>query len=135
MQAPSATGPAHTELPGAALGILAILETVMLAALMTRTPPHPPIDVIPFAMAPFLGVSIAMAVAALMLGGVNSTHGRIASISAGALALLSFGPQKWIDPMIGRIWPAVLLGQLAVAVIVVAAVASQRAVTKSRNQP
>ena len=68
-------------------------------------------------MAPFLGASIAVTVAALMLGGVDSLIGRVTSATAVLLALLSFGPQKWLDPSIGRIWPAVLLAQVAVVVI------------------
>jgi len=117
------TVPAQYTASHTALVVLAILETVMLASLLTRTPPHPAIDVVPFAMAPFLGVSIAVTVAAAMLGSADSLQGRIASLAAGALALLSFGPQKWFDLTIGRIWPAVLLGQLAVAVIAVSAIA------------
>ena len=58
-----------------------------------------------------------VAVAAYLLGGTAHWIGRAASVAAGLLAALSFGPQKWFDPAIGRIWPAVLLAQIAILVI------------------
>ncbi|WP_419910175.1 hypothetical protein [Hoeflea sp.] len=104
----------------AALGILAVLQTTMLGALFTETVPHPPLNVAPFALGPFLGSSIAIAIAAIMLGSDRGRAGRILSALAALLALISFGPQKWIDPAIGQIWPAVLLGEIAVIVIAIA---------------
>jgi len=35
------------------------------------------------------------------------------------MALISFGPQKYFDPELAAIWPAVLAGQVAVAAILV----------------
>ncbi len=110
----------------ASLGILLVLQAVMLAALFTQTEPHPPIAVAPFALGPFLGASLAMAVAALVLGTSAARAGQVASLIAAALALVSFGPQKWIDPAISQIWPAVLLGEIAVVASALACIASIR---------
>lgn len=119
-----------TPLSTAALAILAVLESVMMAALLTRTPPHPPLEVAPFALMPFLAASIAMTVAAIILGASSTRDGRLATFAAVALALGSFGPQKWIDPNIGRIWPAVVLAELAMLVLAVELVRPQ---AKSRQ--
>jgi len=45
----------------------------------------------------------------------------VLSVIVVLLAMVSFGPQKWIDPAIGQIWPAVLLGELAACVLIVQA--------------
>jgi len=91
----------------------------MLSALFTQTIPHPPLTVPPFALGPFLGAALSVAVAAMILGGTTSLNGSAVSSVAALLALVSYGPQKWFDPAIGQIWPAVLLGQLAVIVVMV----------------
>ncbi len=98
----------------AALATLIVLQAVMLAALFTQTPPHPPIAVAPFALGPFLGGSLAVAFASFFLGSTTTRGGRATALLAGVLALVSFGPQKWVDPAIDQIWPAVLLGEIAV---------------------
>ncbi|UFN49014.1 hypothetical protein LPC08_23965 [Roseomonas sp. OT10] len=97
----------------AALAALIVLQAVMLAALYSRTPPYPPESVPLFALGPFLGAALAVAVAALTLGAATTRAGAVLTVLAAGLALVSFGPQKWLDPGIGLIWPAVLLGQLA----------------------
>lgn len=104
----------------ASLGVLLVLQIVMLAALFTETPLHPPLAIPLFGLGPFLGASIAVAVAAFQLGDATTRAGRVASLLAGALALLSFGPQKWFDPAFGGIWPAVVLAQLAIIALVLA---------------
>lgn len=104
----------------ASLGVLLVLQIVMLAALFARTPPHPPLAIPLFGLGPFLGASIAVAVAALQLGDAATRAGRVASLAAAALALLSFGPQKWFDPAFGGIWPAVVLAELAIIALVLA---------------
>ena len=101
----------------AALAALIILQGVMLAALFTQTPPHPTLTIPLFALGPFLGAALAVGVAAIILGASTSNAGRGAAMLAAAMALISFGPQKWIDPSIGQIWPAILFGQIAVIVI------------------
>lgn len=101
---------------------LAVLQTVMLTAMFTGTQPHPPFTIPFFAMGPFLGAAIAFAIAALMTGGETTPLGRILALAAAALALLSFGPQKWFDAQFPLIWPAVITAQLAVVAIVWGAV-------------
>jgi hypothetical protein len=110
----------------AALSTLVILQLTMLAALFTQTPPHPPLAVAPFALGPFLGAAISMAVAAIVLGATRTGLGTAVSVLAAVLALVSYGPQKWIDPAIGQIWPAVLLGEIAAASLLVDAVMTRR---------
>ncbi|MEO1275633.1 MAG: hypothetical protein AAFV96_09645 [Pseudomonadota bacterium] len=111
----------------AALATLIILQVVMLAALMTETAPHPPLAVAPFAMAPFLGASISAAVAAMILE-AESLAGRILGGAAAAMALVSYGPQKYLDAAIPQVWPAVVAGQIAAAVILVAALRRRQTV-------
>lgn len=101
----------------AALTIFIVLQGIMLAALFTQTPPHPPLKVEPFALAPFLAASISLAAAALVLGAENRL-GVLTAMLATLLALVSYGPQKWFDPVFGEIWPAVIVGQIAAAGVV-----------------
>jgi len=99
----------------AALSVLVILQTIMLANLYAGVPPHPPVAVAPFAISPFLAVAIGIAVAAFQLA-----HRRVGRALAGlatALALVSFGPQKYVDPAFPQIWPAVLTAQIATVAI------------------
>lgn len=104
----------------AAIAMLIVLQVVMLLALLTKTPPHPPEAVAPFAIGPFLGASMALAVAALILGPTQSWTGRGFSIAAALCALVSYGPQKYLDTQFSLIWPAVVLGQIAVLVLGIA---------------
>lgn len=113
--------PSDKSVPQAALIVLIILQVTMLGALFSKTVPHPPLAIAPFALGPFLGASIAVAAAALALGSMASRAGTIVALGACVLGLLSLGPQKWIDPNIARIWPAVLLGQIAVAALIYSA--------------
>jgi len=108
----------HQTQSHAALAVLIILQLTMLGSLFTQTAPHPPLAIPLFALGPFLGAALAIAIAALILGGTTSRSGAITSIIAAVLALISFGPQKWLDPMIGQIWPAVLLGEIAAVILV-----------------
>ncbi|MCB1422520.1 MAG: hypothetical protein KDJ69_08655 [Nitratireductor sp.] len=102
------------ELGRQGLVILAVLQLLMLAALYTRTEPHPPLVIPLFALAPFLSASIALAVAGLLV------PGRWLSVAASITALISFGPQKWFDASFPQIWPAVILAQIAVAMVTIA---------------
>lgn len=113
--------PADKSVSQAALIVLIVLQVTMLGALFTQTVPHPPLAIAPFALGPFLGTSIAVAAAALMLGPTRSKTGTVVALLACLLALLSLGPQKWIDPNIAQIWPAVLLGQIAASALVYSA--------------
>ena len=103
----------------AALSVLIILQLVMLGALYARVPPHPPATIPLFAIAPFLAVALATAAAALIVGPVAGRMGRALSLLAALMALLSFGPQKYLDPQFPLIWPAVLAAQVAVIAVFV----------------
>lgn len=103
----------------AALVALSTLQLVMLGALFSQTPPHPPLAVAPFALGPFLGAAVALALSGALLGSTSTRIGTVTALLAVAFALVSFGPHKWFDPAFAQIWPAVVLGQAAsVAVIV-----------------
>jgi hypothetical protein len=99
----------------AALACLIVLQTVMLASLYAGVAPHPPMATPLFGIGPFLGAALSAAVAALILG--PSGAGRALAGLAAVAALVSFGPQKYLDPQIGLIWPAVLAGQVAAGAI------------------
>ena len=101
----------------AALVALIILHLVMLGALYAKVPPHPPATIPLFAIAPFLAVAIATASAALIIGPLHGRTGRGLSLLAALMAMLSFGPQKYVDPQFPLIWPAVLAAQAAVLAV------------------
>ncbi len=118
---PDQTNPTRQPVPAVSAGVivLLVLTVVMLLALLTRTPPHPPLEVPLFALGPFLGASLAVGAAALYLLGQASRHGVAVAILFALTALVSFGPQKYLDPNLSLIWPTVVAGQAAVAVILV----------------
>ncbi|GGF42340.1 hypothetical protein SAMN05216376_10516 [Mameliella alba] len=100
----------------AALATLFILQAVMLGALYAGVPPHPPQAIPLFAMAPFLGAALGLCAAAYLLADQSRTGGVLAALAALA-ALVSFGPQKYVDPAFPMIWPAVVTAQAACAVL------------------
>jgi len=99
----------------AGLLILVVLQLLMIAALYTKTTPHPPLTIPLFALGPFISMSIALAVTAFYLDEGRLMKGL--TVVACLTALVSYGPHKWFDAAIGQIWPAVLLAQLAVLAI------------------
>lgn len=101
---------------------LVVLTGVMLLSLFSRTVPHPPLEVAPFALAPFLGASLAIGMAALFVGCRNARSGQALAIAFALTAVVSFGPQKYIDPTFSRIWPAVVTAQVAIVIVLVQAV-------------
>ncbi len=103
----------------AAVAILLVLTSVMLLAMFTRTEPHPPFEVTPFALGPFLAASLAMGTAAYVLIARGAQAGIWIALLFALTALVSYGPQKYFDPAFSRIWPAVILAQAAVAAIFV----------------
>lgn len=111
----------------AALLVLVVLQLVMLGSLFAQLPPHPPRTIPFFALGPFLGASVAIAAAAMVLGAAGTGAGKVMSLVAAAAALISFGPQKWLDPAIGEIWPAVLVAQIAVLVLIAATCPGRKA--------
>jgi hypothetical protein len=103
----------------AALVTLVLLQVIMMSALYAGIRPHPPVATPLFGMAPFLGASVSIAISALIVQPLTSAAGRTLSVLAGGMALVSFGPQKYLDAQFGLIWPAVILGQIAAVVIFV----------------
>ena len=101
----------------AAMISLMVLTGVMLLSLFTRTAPHPPLEVAPFALAPFLGASLAIGAAALCASRHGARHAGLLAALFIVTVLVSFGPQKYFDPAFPRIWPAVLTAQAAVLVL------------------
>lgn len=110
----------------AAIIVLLVLTGVMLLALFSSTAPHPPLEVPPFALGPFLGASLAIGAAAFHLVHRRARHGGTLAFLFSLTALVSFGPQKYFDPVFPRIWPAAITAQIAVIVIVVCCVVAFR---------
>jgi hypothetical protein len=77
-------------------------------------------------MAPFVGVSVAVAVAAAICGPKHRIGAGLC-IAAAVLAALSFGPQKYFDAQIALVWPAVVTGQVAIVAVIYATITSRRA--------
>lgn len=100
----------HHHVVGAAMIVLLVITGVMLLALVTRTPLEVSLEVPPFALGPFLGASLAIGAAALDLIRRDARHGTALAVLFALTALVSFGPQKYADPAISRIWPAVIIG-------------------------
>ncbi len=105
----------------AALATLIILQAIMLMALFADVAPHPPAAVAPFGIGPFIGVAISAAAAALILD-PSTRSGAASAVIAGVLALVSFGPQKYVDAQFPLIWPAVITAQIAIITIFAQAV-------------
>ncbi|SPF80613.1 hypothetical protein [Pseudoprimorskyibacter insulae] len=100
-----------------ALAALILLQGVMLAALFAGVQPHPPAAIAPFGMAPFLAVSISVALAAYRHAETGGKSAAALAVLAAILALVSFGPQKYFDPAFGQVWPAVIGAQIACVII------------------
>ncbi|MEM7718760.1 MAG: hypothetical protein AAF222_06115 [Pseudomonadota bacterium] len=113
----------------AALLALAVLQSVMLASLFAGVAPHPPAEVVPFGMAPFLAASLSAVLAAMVLGAPSTAAGRAMTTVAILLALVSFGPQKLLDPTFSRIYPAVFTAWIAIATLVIQMVREARSGT------
>lgn len=107
------TSMTQARLPYAALTTLILVQLIMLVSLFAGLAPHPPRTIPFFAMAPFLSVSMAVAASAMIIGPLAGKLGKSLTVLAALCALISYGPQKWIDPVIGEIWPAVLAGEIA----------------------
>lgn len=109
--------PLDRSLLPAALIMIAVLHSIMLAALFYGVAPHPPRTIVLFAMAPFLAVVIGCALCALRQLAHDAAGARSLSGIAAALTLLSFGPQKYLDTALPEIWPAVLTAQVCVVIV------------------
>ena len=98
------------------LAMLIILQAIMLAALFAGVEPHPPTKIPLGAIAPILAAGFATAAAGIMLRPTSSL-GRLFALVAVILAMLSFGPQKYLNEQFYLIWPAVVLGQLSALMV------------------
>ena len=97
--------------------MLLVLTGSMWLAMSTRTAPHPPLDGTPFALGPFLAASLAIGTAAHVLVARGASYAMaIASLFALAPPV-SCEPQEYVDAAISRTWPAVIVAQIAIAVI------------------
>ncbi len=101
----------------AAVATILVLTGAMLLAMFTRTEPHPPLEVAPFALGPFLAASLAIGAAAYGLAVRGMRFAMTVALLFALTALVSYGPQKYVDPAFPRIWPAVIVAQVAIAVI------------------
>ena len=110
----------------AALTTLVILQLVMLSALYAGIPPHPPVSTPLFGIAPFVAAALSAAIAAMIVGPLRGTGGRALCVLAAIMALVSFGPQKYLDAQIDLIWPAVVAGQIAALYLLVQTARSVR---------
>ncbi|WP_299347356.1 hypothetical protein [uncultured Maritalea sp.] len=99
--------------------MLIVLQLTMIFSLFFKVPPHPPIAIPISGIGPLIGVSIGVALMAILIDPAKDRVARILSVIAVALALISYGPHKYIDPQFPLIWPAVIAAQLASLVILV----------------
>ena len=111
--------PARTRQANAALSALIILQLTMLGALFAQSVPHPPATIPLFGIAPFLAAALSAAAAAIIIGPLETAAGRVLSVLAALMALLSYGPQKYLDAQFALIWPAVIAGQIAAVAVIV----------------
>ena len=100
-----------------AVATLLVLTGAMQLAMFTRTEPHPPLEVEPFALGPFLAASLATGAAAHGLAIRGARFAMAVALLFALTALASYGPQKYVDPAFPKIWPAVIVAQVAIAVI------------------
>ena len=110
----------------AALSVLIVLQMIMLSALYAGIKPHPPVATPLFGIAPFIGASIAAALAAIIMTPATR-GGRVLSVLAALMAAASFGPQKYFVPEFPLIWPAVIGAQIAIVTIIANVVSHRRA--------
>jgi len=95
------------------LTMLIALQLTMIFSLFFKVPPHPPIAIPISGIGPLIGVSVGVALMAILIDPAKDRVARILSVVAVALALISYGPQKYIDPQFPLIWPAVIAAQMA----------------------
>ncbi len=83
------------------------LQTVMLASLLTQTPPHPPLE-----LGPLFGAILALGGFTLVLLLFGWRSGYIAAGASALLAMISYGPHKLFMGEDPAILPAVVAGFL-----------------------
>ena len=117
MQKQTGRGQAGDSYTAAAIFALLVLTGAMLLAMFTRSEPHPPLEVEPFSLGPFLAASLAIGTAAYGLVVRGTRFAMAIALLFMLTALASYGPQKYVDPAFPKIWPAVIVAQVAMAVI------------------
>ncbi len=122
MQEQPNTSQAGSGYTSTAIVALLVLTSAMLLALFTRIEPHLPLEVEPVALGPFLAASLATGAAAYGLVVRGMRFAMAIALLFALTALVSYGPQKYFDPAFPKIWPAVIVAQLAIAVILCRAV-------------
>ena len=106
----------NDRITNASLATLIVLQMTMLFALFFKVPPHPP-EFIPLGgMAPVIATSLSAAVAGMIFRGEGVT-GKLLILVACIFAGLSYGPQKYADPVFAQVWPAVITAQIAIAAL------------------
>lgn len=108
--------------PIAAILALLIVSVVMLGALFAGVAPHPPATTPLFGMGPFLGGSLALGASAGWLAVRDNGAWPVLAVAFAVTGLISFGPQKYLDATFSEIWPAVIVAQAAIAVILTASI-------------
>ncbi len=126
MSNPENPAPPQSHPATAAILALLTITGVMLLALLSRTAPHPPLEVPPFALGPYLGASLAIGAAAFHLLRQGVRYGIPLAVLFAFTALVSFGPQKYFDPLFSRIWPALITAHIAVIVILAWSILASR---------
>ena len=101
----------------AAIMVQLVLAGALLLALFTRTEPHLPLEVDPFALGPFLAASLATGAAAYCLMIRGRRFATPITLLFALTALVFHGPQKYADPEFPRIGLAMIVVQLAIGVI------------------
>jgi hypothetical protein len=98
---------------------LAVLKVVMLAAIFTQTPPHPPM-----AFAPLFGASLALGALCVTLIAARSRWFLVPAIPFVLESVLSVGPQKLYPgessffAQTAVVYPAILVGSALILVLV-----------------
>ncbi len=123
--------PTRIRQTNAALTALIILQLTMLGALFAQSAPHPPATIPLFGIAPFLAAALSTAAAAIIIGPLETAPGRVLSVLAALMALLSYGPQKYLDAQLALIWPAVISGQIAAVAVIVLVASSAKTPSKT----
>ena len=82
----------------AAIAALLVLTGAMLLAMFTRAEPHPPLEVEPFALGPFLAASLATGAAAYGLVVRGTRFAMAVALLFVLTALVSYGPQNMSIP-------------------------------------
>lgn len=123
--------PWHVQTAVACLIGLFVLNTVMLASLLAGVEPHPPTVLGPLGGAgPFIGANLALSAVGAMYCWWRRRVGYVVAIVVVVLNTITFGPHKYFSETGGLVFPAVTVGTILSAAVLVASIAGLR--TKAR---